>query len=194
MTLTTINTIAGVLLAVLLIAVARVDSKTRVIPNSLLVAMVVLCALTELGRVGILYAQAEGMMSVASAAVEFARALMNDTINGLALGGGLFVFCLMFERLAGRASMGGGDIKLIFVVALNIGSLEGLFALLLACVLVVVYGVADLLFVSKDLLKDVRTGEPARVGQFEALLLQKVAFGPFVAAASIVVVACSIFM
>ena len=49
-------------------------------------------------------------------------------------GGGLLLLSLLMDRVLKRDSLGGGDIKLYFVVGLYLGLAATLFSLLLACV------------------------------------------------------------
>ena len=41
---------------------------------------------------------------------------------------------LLFDRLLGNESMGGGDIKLFFMTSLYLGLMQGLFCLILSCI------------------------------------------------------------
>ena len=54
-------------------------------------------------------------------------------------GGGLLAISLVMDRVLGRESMGGGDIKLFAVVGLYLGLVGTLFTMLLACVLGLVF-------------------------------------------------------
>ena len=56
-------------------------------------------------------------------------------LAALIFGGGLLAVSLMMDRLLGRDSLGGGDIKLFAVVGLYLGIIGTLFTLLAACVL-----------------------------------------------------------
>ena len=56
-------------------------------------------------------------------------------LAGIALGGGLLLISLAMDRILGRESMGGGDIKLMAVVGLYLGPIGAMFALVLACVI-----------------------------------------------------------
>lgn len=56
-------------------------------------------------------------------------------LAGLAFGGGVLLLSLALDKLLGRESLGGGDVKLLAVVGLYLGFAGTLFALLLACVL-----------------------------------------------------------
>lgn len=62
------------------------------------------------------------------------RGALMSVLAALAFGGGLLLVSLAMDRLLGRESMGGGDIKLFAVVGLYLGFIGSLFALLLACV------------------------------------------------------------
>ncbi|MBO4914821.1 MAG: prepilin peptidase [Oscillospiraceae bacterium] len=54
--------------------------------------------------------------------------------SGLVYGGVLLVLSLIMERVRGKEALGGGDIKLFAVVGLYLGFVGTLFALLLSCV------------------------------------------------------------
>lgn len=49
-------------------------------------------------------------------------------------GGGLLVVSLVMDRIMQRDTMGGGDIKLIFVVGLYFGFIGSLFVLIISCI------------------------------------------------------------
>ena len=53
---------------------------------------------------------------------------------GLVYGGGLLAVSLIMDRIMGRDTLGGGDIKLIAVTGLYLGFIGTLFALMLACI------------------------------------------------------------
>ncbi len=63
------------------------------------------------------------------------RDALMHVVAGVAFGGGLLLVSLAMDRLLGRESLGGGDIKLFAVVGLYLGFIGSLFALLLSCVL-----------------------------------------------------------
>lgn len=65
--------------------------------------------------------------------------LKNGMIGGFVLGAGVLAISLMMDKILGRESMGGGDIKLIFVMGLYLGLTGGLFALILACVIGLIF-------------------------------------------------------
>ena len=63
------------------------------------------------------------------------RDALNPLIAAVLFGGGLLAVSLVMDKLLGRDSLGGGDIKLFAVVGLYLGIVGSLFALMLACVL-----------------------------------------------------------
>ncbi len=56
-----------------------------------------------------------------------------SVLSAVIYGGGLLVISLVMDRVLGRDSMGGGDIKLFAVTGLYLGIIGTLFALLFAC-------------------------------------------------------------
>ena len=64
--------------------------------------------------------------------------LLGSLLGGLILGGGLLLIVLVADKVLGRDSMGGGDIKLLFVVGCYLGWQLGLACLLLACIVGIV--------------------------------------------------------
>ena len=61
------------------------------------------------------------------------REILTHVIAGIALGGGLLLISLVMDRIMGRDTLGGGDIKLLAVVGLYLGPIGAMFALVLAC-------------------------------------------------------------
>ena len=68
--------------------------------------------------------------------------LLSAALGGLAVGGGLLLVVLLYEKLRRVDAMGGGDLKLLFLTGLYLGWLENLLCLLLACLLGIVFGLA----------------------------------------------------
>lgn len=62
------------------------------------------------------------------------RSVGLSLLAALVFGGGLLTVSLIMDRLLGRDTLGGGDIKLFAVVGLYLGFTGTLFALLIACV------------------------------------------------------------
>ena len=67
------------------------------------------------------------------------REALMSLLAALVYGGGLLGVSLLLDRVLGRDSLGGGDIKLFAVVGLYLGMVGALFALMLACVLGLIF-------------------------------------------------------
>lgn len=63
------------------------------------------------------------------------REIALHLLCGLVYGGALLGISLVLDKLLGRDSLGGGDIKLFAVVGLYLGFIGALFAVILACAL-----------------------------------------------------------
>ena len=87
-------------------------------------------------------------------------------VAAFVFGGGLLLLSLVMDRILKRDSLGGGDIKLYFVVGLFLGFAATLFSLLLACVLGLLFA-----FLRKRFGKDKN---------------EQIPFGPSIAAAAAV--------
>ena len=146
----TLRTLESLVLTVLLLILALVDWETGLIPDRLLLAA---------GANFVLFAGLTG---------RFETALVQGLWGGLALAGPLLALVLVMDKVLGRESMGGGDIKLFFVVGLYFSWREALFILITACAL----GIALALLTRKT------TGDPENPRAFP--------FGPAIAAAAVV--------
>lgn len=63
----------------------------------------------------------------------FLSQLLQGLIGGLAVAGGMLSISLIFDRILGRESLGGGDIKLLFVTGLYLGLAVNLLNLVISC-------------------------------------------------------------
>ena len=61
--------------------------------------------------------------------------VLMHVLSGVGLGGIMLVLVLIFDKILGKESMGGGDLKLFVVTGLYLGVAASLFALFFACVL-----------------------------------------------------------
>lgn len=139
-------------LTVLLLAIALVDLDTGLIPDRLLLA-VFLNFVVFAGLNGGAYWSVIGQ----------------GLLSGLTVAGPLLVLVLIMDRVLKKESMGGGDLKLFYVIGLYFDWKCNLFNVMLACVL----GIVFTLVFSK-----VRTGDGENPRAFP--------FGPSIAAASYV--------
>ena len=61
------------------------------------------------------------------------RYLRDGLLGGVIVAGALLLLSLLFDRLTGKESLGGGDIKLFFAAGLYLGLAGSLFNLILSC-------------------------------------------------------------
>lgn len=168
--------LAGAALAVfaaVLTWAAAVDASRRIIPNAAVAAG---CA----GWFAVLLASELSGIDVRAAAAEGLAA-------GLLLLAGLLVFAVAFERATGRASMGGGDIKLLAMCGLYLGLSASLLTLAAACVsALAVETVRSRRRAAACVEADGPDPDPAGAAADGTF-----AFGPYIAAASCAVAVCA---
>jgi len=94
--------------------------------------------------------------------------------SAFGIGIALIVVVLVADKVFGRESMGGGDLKLYFVAGLYFGWQQGLFLVILSCIIgIIVAAVSARPSSEKD-------------GQASGVLGHAIPFGPSIAAACIV--------
>ena len=99
----------------ILLAVALIDLDTMEIPNGLVIAGAAVFLV-------FLFTHDDPL-----------DRLIWGAIGGVAFGGGLLILSLIMDKVMGRESMGGGDIKLLAMLGLFTGPAVGLFLIILAC-------------------------------------------------------------
>lgn len=102
--------------AALLLALSLTDAAKRIIPDRLL-------ALLAANRAVWFFVLGHGVREVLEA------------VKALAVPAALLALVLALEKLLGREAMGGGDIKLLFALALYLGWAELFLALLAGCLM-----------------------------------------------------------
>ena len=77
----------------------------------------------------------------------FTETLLHMLLPGLLtaalIGGGMLLISLIMDKVLGKESMGGGDIKLFFMTGLYLGPAGALLGLILSCVLGLVFAAAS---------------------------------------------------
>ena len=109
------ETLETCLLFSILLAVALIDLDSMEIPNGLLIAGAAVF-------IAFLLFHEDPL-----------RRLIGGLIGGVALGGALLVISLVMDKVLGRESLGGGDIKLFALLGLFTGLAVGLLLVILAC-------------------------------------------------------------
>lgn len=183
-----IQALAYALLATILCGITLVDLETRTIPNGFIIAGLVVWV-ASVWFVSIV----PGTISVGSLFTSllgytFWAVLADGLAGGLAIGGGILVFSLLFDKVTGRNSLGGGDVKLFFMVSLYLGLAAGLFNLLVSCVLGLVFSFVWALFrqrsSSDEEAKTVDASADETEEQRESFKTKAFPFGPAIAAAT----------
>ena len=113
-----VMSLRGVLLGLILLTMALTDLHGWIIPDRLQIAGCLVFLVT------------------AFFLPEPVSHILRGLLFGTVLGGGMLLLSLLFDRLTGKESLGGGDIKLFFMTGLYLNSAwELLFYLILSCLL-----------------------------------------------------------
>lgn len=134
-----------VLIAVL-VCIALSDFENRTIPNKLVLAgianrvvfIVVSGIVAGVGAAG-------GTSTFTISTTTIMSQLGSAIVSGLALAGPLLVVSILLAKMTGRTAVGGGDIKLLFMVGLYFSPLENIALVFMACALGAVCGLASAL-------------------------------------------------
>ena len=110
-------TLRFVALFYLLVWVALIDIETGEIPDRQILSGIVFFAWMTVARNG-----------------DVGTVLLGGLLGGLAVAGPLLGLVLLADRIFGRETMGGGDVKLFFVCGMYFGWQLGLLHLILSCV------------------------------------------------------------
>lgn len=119
-----LQTLEAWLLACVLLACAFADLEGYIIPDRFIAAGVVLFAVTLLIE------------------PEPFHRLTDGLLGGVGVGGGLLLLSLYMDKRMKRETLGGGDVKLLFLTGLFFGWKANLLCLTLACVAGIVWGLA----------------------------------------------------
>ncbi|MDO4502439.1 MAG: prepilin peptidase [Coriobacteriia bacterium] len=134
-------------LAVLLLGLSLVDLDTMTIPNGFVIAGIVVWLLQVVATAAIVLTGGEAMaLSLGERPViltasffagfgDLAALVLDGLVGGVCMGGGILAFSLLFDKITGKQSLGGGDVKLLFVVGLFLGLPLSLLNLIVSCVL-----------------------------------------------------------
>lgn len=114
----TVDTIRAMALTTILTGISITDFKCYLIPNGFILSgiLVWLCCLVLEPS-------------------HFLTLLFKGLTGAVVMSAGLYLVAVLFEHVKGRESLGGGDIKLFFVLGLYFGLWESLFNLILSCIL-----------------------------------------------------------
>lgn len=121
----TLTTLRLLVFACLLLVIALVDLEIRQIPDRLLLAAI-----------------AWYLLTLPMVSARPLSALWEGGKGAVLVALPLLLFVLLADRVLGRESMGGGDIKLFFTAGLYLGLPLNVLNLILSCLLGVIFGLA----------------------------------------------------
>ena len=111
-----VETLRYMLLSCILLGLSLVDLDSYEIPNRFIVAGIVLWAVT----IPFMETSIKGQVTT-------------GLLGGICLGGGILSLSLFMDMVLKKESMGGGDIKLFFMLGLYLGPALGLLHLIISC-------------------------------------------------------------
>jgi leader peptidase (prepilin peptidase)/N-methyltransferase len=101
-------------------------------------------------------------------------------IGGLSVAFGLFTLSIIFDKIKGQETLGGGDIKLFFVTGLYLGPMQNLLNLIIACIVGILFTFIFGNSIHKKVMENTENYEKS--GKFS----KPVPFGPSIALATLV--------
>lgn len=169
------QTAAYLVLICILMAVALVDLDTFTIPNGYVLAGCVLW-LVSIWFMPPPHADVFSVGSLFSAWVHPGGAVALDGIVGsIAIAGGVLLLSIIFDMVTKRTSLGGGDVKLLFVVGLFLGLAGSMLNLLVACIMGLVFALA----------RGFSAPSASDESEDESIRAKAIPFGPAIAAATV---------
>ncbi len=119
-------TINYLVLTSLLIIITFIDIDHFIIPDSLIIFGSIFAVLFNVTNQGI--------------------GIKDSIIGGLICGGGMLILISLIELVAKKEVMGGGDIKLFFMIGLFLGIKLGLLTILLSIYVGAIYGIITIIY------------------------------------------------
>lgn len=117
--------------ASVLLVLSLTDLDEYIIPNKTIIASIV---------IRLAYIAVGGALSL----FDPVALLIQSLVGGFAVVIPVLLLSIVMDRVLGRDSLGGGDVKLLFVAGLYFGWQQCLFLIIVACVLGIVFGVLGL--------------------------------------------------
>lgn len=183
---------AYVVLAVSLVYASAVDVRTRLVPLSALLASLVAWLLAVAG--GAIGGGCPFLFDFGSSRL-FSWAIAS-VLGGVVTSGVATLCAVTLERRTGSLALGGGDVKLLFVVGLYLGPEGGIASLGIACVLALLWQVILFVIGAFARIARKRRGAPSRgisrsktssMSSSRFLSNRPFPFVPFIAIAALVV-------
>lgn len=138
----TLEAVEMLAFASVLLVLSLTDIDKFIIPNSCILAAI---------AIRVAYVVAAGSLGLLPAGQDMGGVLLSSLVSALAVGAALVVIALVMDRVLGRESVGGGDVKLLAVAAFYFGWQQCLLLLVVACVIGIVVGMVQLSHAVRDL-------------------------------------------
>jgi leader peptidase (prepilin peptidase)/N-methyltransferase len=149
-------TLRYLVLAAILLGAALVDLDSYLIPDGFIIAGIIwwgICFVLALlfpflsdgGTVsfsGDPGAVLQKLFCIPAAFPDGQTQLLQGITGAAAISLFLFLLSLLFDHMTGKESLGGGDIKLFFMVSLFLGPWVGLFNMILSCIIGLLFSAA----------------------------------------------------
>ena len=138
----TVHALALCVLGCILLGLSLVDLDTFTISNGFVVAGIVVWVASfaffgvDMRTIGV------GMLMLGLTGNPVLAVLIDGLVGAFAVAGVLLALSFAFDKVVGRQSLGGGDIKLLFVVGLFLGLAASVLNLIVACVVGIVFSLA----------------------------------------------------
>lgn len=117
-----VETLRYMLLSCILLGLSLVDLDSYEIPNRFIIAGIVLWAVT----IPFMETSIKGQVTT-------------GLLGGICIGGGILLLSLFMDMVLKKESMGGGDIKLFFMLGLYLGPALGLLHLIISCFVGIIF-------------------------------------------------------
>lgn len=137
-----VHALALCVLGCILLGLSLVDLETYTIPNGFIIAGIVAWVASfaffgvDLSSMGL------GSLMLAYTGSPLVAVLLDGLLGAFVVAGCLLALALAFDRLTGRNGLGGGDVKLVFMVGLYLGLAGSVLNLIVACLIGIVFGAA----------------------------------------------------
>ena len=167
----TMQALEAAFLAALLLCISFADLEDYLVPDRLIVAGIV-------GRF---------VFAIASGIYENSlwKDLLNTVIGGFAVALPLYLLVIIADKVMDKETMGGGDIKMMFMIGLYFSWSGSLFIMIVACVFGLIFGIVNMSRQSDEEIEVPDASAPTEeiLAAIEAKEEQKlIPFGPSIAA------------
>lgn len=140
----TLHTLALYVLGCALLGLSLVDLDTHTIPNGFVVAGIVawLASFWSYGVAAGAGALGLGSLALGLTGLPVTAVLLDGLLGAFVVSGAMLGLSLVFDKVVGRQSLGGGDVKLLFAVGLFLGLAASVLNLIVACIVGIAFALA----------------------------------------------------